>query len=154
MIATPVGSRESQTWVQTLPLTSWMPLVKLFISEGQHPCPGFFVLFFVFFFFFGIVDLQCCINFCFLRPSRTYVNFLFLVPFPIMFYPKRLDIVPCAVQEDPIVLSTPNVIFCIYQPPTPHPSHFLSPSPLATTSLLFMSLIYFSFVDRIICAIF
>ena len=51
---------------------------------------------------------------------------LFLILSSIMFYPKRLDIVSCAIQED-LVAYPFYVIVCTYQPQTPSPSPSLSP---------------------------
>ena len=45
-----------------------------------------------------IVDLQCYINFCHTQ-SYIYTHF-FLILSSIMFYHKRMDIVPCAIQWD------------------------------------------------------
>ena len=47
-----------------------------------------------------------------------------------------------------------NVIVCIYQPQIPSSSFFLSLSPLATMSLISMSVGLFCFIDKFICAIF
>ena len=58
-------------------------------------------LFLVWIFFLSIVDLQCCANFSLQRSDsviRTY-TFFFKISFSIMVYPRRLDIVPCAVYS-------------------------------------------------------
>ena len=57
---------------------------------------------------------------------------------------------PCCIVGSHC-LSISNVIVCISQPQAPCPSQSFF---LATPSLLSMSTICFSFVDRIICAIF
>ena len=64
------------------------------------------VCFFVFFSFFSfcfncsIVDLQRCGNLCptAKRLSFTPRDILFFIFFSILVYPRRLDIVPCAIQ--------------------------------------------------------
>ena len=56
--------------------------------------------FYYYFFYWSIVDLQCRVSFCctaeWLSFTDTYVPFFMF--FSIMVYPRRLDIVPCAVQ--------------------------------------------------------
>ena len=70
-------------------------------------------------------------------PSYIHKHF-FLIPSTIMFYPKETGSILCAVQQDlvayPFAMSqfaslTPNSPFIPLSPP----------SPLATTSLFFMS---------------
>ena len=59
----------------------------------------------IYLFYCSIVDLQCCVNFyCTAQwPSPThiytwiYIYILFLILSSIMFYPRRLDIVPYAI---------------------------------------------------------
>ena len=60
---------------------------------------SFLFLLLFFFFFLIIVDLQCFANFCYTanRPSYTHICIPFMLS-SIMVHPKRLNIVPCAVQ--------------------------------------------------------
>ena len=69
--------------------------------------------------------------------SYACMYILFLIVSSIMFYPNLLYRF-LSYTVGPHFLSLLNVIVCIYQPQTPHPSHFLPP-PLATTSLFSMS---------------
>ena len=58
-------------------------------------------LFYVMIFTFSIIaDLQCCVNFyCTAQwPSCTCIYILFFKLSSIMFYHKRLDILPCVIQ--------------------------------------------------------
>ena len=64
--------------------------------------------------------------------TYIYIHIFFLTLSSILFYPKRLDRVPCAVG--PHCLSILNVTVCIYSPQTPRPSHSLS-LPLSNHSL-------------------
>ena len=58
-----------------------------------------------------------------------YIYILFLTLSCIMVYPKRLGIVPCAVQQDPIAYSFSRQQFASTNPKLPiHPA--LSPSPV------------------------
>ena len=52
--------------------------------------------------FFIIVDLECSVNFyCMVKwPSYTYVYIFFLTLTSIMFHHKKLDVIPCAMQQD------------------------------------------------------
>ena len=101
-----------------------------------------------FFFIKSIVDLLCSFNFCFTEkwPSYTYMY----IPFfhTIFHHVLTQDIGHRSLccTEGPHCLSIPA--------PNSLSFPLLSPSPLATTILLSISMIYFSFVDRIICAIF
>ena len=55
--------------------------------------------FFVFFLNWSIVDLQCCVNFCYTEKwfRYTYIYTFFFVLFSIMVYHRILNIVPYAV---------------------------------------------------------
>ena len=67
---------------------------------------------------------------------HTYTH-IPLILSSIMFYPKKLDILPCAVHRvGPHCLSILNVAVCIYSPQTPSPSHSLS-SPLGKSKSLY-----------------
>jgi len=102
----------------------------------------------IFFFIKSIVDLLCSFNFCFTEkwPSYTYMY----IPFfhTIFHHVLTQDIGHRSLccTEGPHCLSIPAPNSLSFPLP--------SPSPLATTILLSISMIYFSFVDRIICAIF
>ena len=49
----------------------------------------------------SIVDLRCCVNFSVQQSDPViHTDILFLMLSSIMVYPKRLDIVPCAIQQD------------------------------------------------------
>ena len=52
--------------------------------------------------FFIVVDLQYPVNLCHIEklPSCTYKYILFLILSSVMFHHKRLDMVPCAIQQD------------------------------------------------------
>ena len=49
-----------------------------------------------------IVDLQCCANFCCIASDQSHIDIYvpFLILSSVMIYHKRLDIVPCAMQQD------------------------------------------------------
>ena len=102
-------------------------------------------------FYSSVADLQCCANFCCTTkwPSHNIEHSLSYIIF-VMVYPKGLDIVPCAVQQDLIAskcttlhLLAPNSQFI----PLP------LPPPLATTSLFSTSVSLFLFC-RSVCLYF
>lgn len=66
-----------------------------------------------------MVDLQWCANFCWTakRPSHIYIYILFLLFFSIMFCPKRLGVVPCAVSQTLLLMHSKH-----------HSLHLLTPS--------------------------
>ena len=63
-----------------------------------------FVWDFLFYFIFIIVDLQCSVNFfcCTAKWPVIHIYILFLTLSSILIDHKWLDIVPCAIQQDPI----------------------------------------------------
>ena len=71
--------------------------------------PGLLIIFKI------IVDLQWSVNFCLTVEwlSYTYIciyiHILFLTLFSILFHPKGLDIVPCAIQQD--LIAYPHHLF-------------------------------------------
>ena len=81
-----------------------------------------------------------------------YTYIIFLILSFIMFYPKRLNIVPCAISRNPLLVH--SKCNSLRLPTLNSQSIPFPPLPLASTSLLSMSVICFCFVDRIICAIF
>ena len=108
-LASSFGS--SSEYSMFCPHQKWPRLIYLSLSLSLFICLYFmplraFILFFCvvknsFFKFFKIkVDLQCCANFCCMAkwPSHTYVYISFLILSSIIFYPERVDIVPCARQ--------------------------------------------------------
>ena len=52
------------------------------------------------FFHCSIVDLQCCANFCIIAKWLSLADIFFFTFFAIMVYPRTLNTVPCALQED------------------------------------------------------
>lgn len=102
------------------------------------------VLYF-YFFYWTIVDLQCCANFCFTAkwPSHTYIYILFFFSYypPSWSIPSDWKHFPHIIPHHglsheigsyrvgPHCASVLNVKVCIYLPQTPSPSHFSSPSP-------------------------
>ena len=84
------------------------------------------------------------VTICVAQHSDPVIYILFLILSSIMFYPKRLDIVVPCVCVGPHCLSILNAVVCIYQPQTPHPSHFFLPL-LVTTSLFSVSVSLFFF---------
>ena len=75
-----------------------------------HPlsvsCNSKFLYIFIFLFkkIFIIVDLQCCVTFRRTAkwPSYSFIYILFFTLSSIMFHHKWLDMVPCAIQQNPI----------------------------------------------------
>ena len=80
-------------------------------------------------FFFNLLEYSWLTVLCpFLLYSIltwSYKDILFLTVSSILFYPKWLDGVPCAVLQDLIADPFLNATVCIYQPQTPRPSRFL-----------------------------
>ena len=101
------------------------------------------LFYFVFIFLkiiFIIMDLQCSVNFCSTAqwPSYTYTYILFLTLSFIMFHHKWLDIVPCALQQDLMLilsksssshLSIPNSQSIPFPPSPSWQPQVCSPSP-------------------------
>ena len=102
----------------------------------------FFFIFLIFYFFFSTVQPGDPV-------THTYIHYFFS---HYMFYHKWLDKVPSATQQEPIANPSPRQESASINPRLPiHPTP--SPSPLATTSLLSMSMIFFS-VERFLCAVY
>ena len=117
------------------------------------------VIFILFYFIFIFsVMFMCSVNFyCIAKGPRhayTYI-FLFLTLSSVMLHPhKWLDIVPCAIQQNLIAyplqmqqIESVNPRLPVHLTPSP------SPTPLATTSLFFQSMSFFS-VEKFICAVY
>ena len=90
--------------------------------------------------YWSIVDLQCCVAFYYRAKwfSSTYKCILFYI---LYHYSLSQDIEYSSqfYTVGPCCLSILNVIVCIYQPQTVSPSLPFLPAPLATTSLISMS---------------
>ena len=54
--------------------------------------------FYFFIFYWSIVDLQCCVNFCCTAVIQLYMYIFFFILFSIMVYHRILNTVPCAIQ--------------------------------------------------------
>ena len=81
-------------------LGSWHEAPKTFGISWMIRGSALFICAFIcllFFFYWSIVDLQCCANFCSTAKWLSYMH-SFLMFFSIMVYPRRLVIVPCAMQ--------------------------------------------------------
>ena len=86
---------------------------------------------FVFIFYWSIVDLQCCANFCCTAVTHLHTNihFLLILFFHFMVYPRRFGYKSLCYTVGPCCLSILNVTVCIYKPQTPSPPSPSSPSP-------------------------
>ena len=56
-----------------------------------------------FFFHWSMVNLQCCANFCIIAKWLSYADTFVFIFFAIMVYPRTLNTVPRALQEDLVV---------------------------------------------------
>ena len=133
-------------------------LILTAIREYQF---GSFCWWWWFFFFpkisvslFFLIEVQLIYNVVLIsavqqKDSVIHIYVFFFIFCSIMVYPRRSNIVPCAIQQEPCCLSVLNAIVCIYQPQTPSPSLSLPPSPLATTSLFSMSVSLFLFCRQV-----
>ena len=96
------------------------------------------------------VCVYVCVCVCIYIYICIYIPFLILSS--IMVYPKRLDIVLCAVTVGPHCLSMLSIVVCIYYPQTPHTSHSLSPRPWQPQVCSLCLWVCFCLVDRFISA--
>ena len=71
---------------------------------------------FVFIFYWSIVDLQCCANFCYTAATHLYTNIhsLLILFFHFMVYPRRFGYKSLYYTVGPCCLSILNVTVCIY----------------------------------------
>ena len=100
------------------------------LSFTTHICIWPNATWFSFFFNFFIFDLQCSVNFCCAAkfPNYTYVYILFLISSITFLYRRTSLLTHSKCNSLPL------------QPQIPSPFHFLPTPPLATTSLLSMSM--------------
>ena len=103
------------------------------------------------FFHCGIVDLQCCANFCIIAKWLSLADIFFFTFFASMVYPRTLNTVPCALQEDLLSIHSLYKQFASANPKLPvHPS----PNPAVPWQPKVCALclwVCFCFVDRFIC---
>ena len=130
---------------------------------GWNKVTGSTTLFlFLFFYFYGFYFFHytwftvVCQFLPYSKVTQSYVHIyiLFLTLSSIIFHHKRLDIVPCAIQQDLIAYPCQIQQFASINPRLPV---HLTPSPsfsaLATTCLFFKSMSFFS-VESFICSIY
>ena len=100
----------------------------------------------------NIIDLQCCANLCCIAKWLIYIpiDILIFIFFSIVVYHRILNVVLC-YMFGPCWLSVLNVLIiaCIYQPQAPSPPLSLPRSPLATTSLVSVSMSLFLFCRQV-----
>ena len=133
------AKRRPKIWKLKLEFKSFFSLVSL----GKSPD----VLFFLIFFYWSIVDLQYCVNFCCTAKwfSYTYIySFLYYWYFPLWF------IIGYWIYFSVLYSRTLLFIHSMYNhlhllTPTSDSTPSLTPSPLATTSLFSMSVSLFLF---------
>ena len=84
------------------------------------------IFYFMILIFSIIIDLQCSVISTVQQSDPVIYIFFFLTLSSIMFYPKKLDIVPCAIQQDLIAYPLQRQKFASCKPKLPVPP---SPSP-------------------------
>ena len=96
-------------WMSVLHVNSWVSTHFYFSTNIAFiPSLSFFSSFIIIFlhllFYWSIVDLQCCVNFCCTAERLSYTHICILIH--TLFhtvYPRILNIVHCAVQCDLVV---------------------------------------------------
>ena len=96
------GHKESDTTEQL----NWTDLLSTYYVPELFMLMYYRPYLFKNLFYWSIVDLQCCVNFCCASQWFRYIYihivciyiFIFFILFSILVYPKILNTVPCAIQ--------------------------------------------------------